>query len=134
MGIGRGYGPETEFNMDVKTRKTLATRLSSVLMDILVEGSKAAHILPTKSGVKVQASIRGPKRKLKAVAAAKAAPKVKARKTTRKGGAMLKPCPVTGIPNKHRRFSYLMPEARTPENLAKYKGAARKATLSTKAA
>ena len=35
--------------------------------------------------------------------------------------AVAKPCPVTGIPNTHRRFSYLMPEARTPENLAKYK-------------
>lgn len=32
-----------------------------------------------------------------------------------------KPCPVTGIPNTHRRFSYLMPEVRTPENLAKFK-------------
>jgi hypothetical protein len=32
-----------------------------------------------------------------------------------------KPCPVTGIPNTHLKFSYLMPEARTPENLAKYK-------------
>lgn len=32
-----------------------------------------------------------------------------------------KPCPVTGTLNTHLRFSYLMPEARTPENLAKYK-------------
>lgn len=43
----------------------------------------------------------------------------------KKIGAELKPCPVTGILNKHRRFSYLMPEARTPENLAKFKGAAK---------
>jgi hypothetical protein len=28
---------------------------------------------------------------------------------------------VTGVLNTHRRFSYLMPEARTPENLAKFK-------------
>ena len=35
--------------------------------------------------------------------------------------AQAKPCPVTGVLNTHRRFSYLMPEARTPENLAKYK-------------
>jgi hypothetical protein len=34
-----------------------------------------------------------------------------------------KPCPVTGIPNKHLRYSYLMPEARTPENLAKFRKA-----------
>lgn len=32
-----------------------------------------------------------------------------------------KPCPVTGVLNTHRRFSYLMPEARTPENLKKFK-------------
>lgn len=32
-----------------------------------------------------------------------------------------KPCPVTGVMNVHRRYSYLMPEARTPENLAKFK-------------
>jgi len=31
------------------------------------------------------------------------------------------PCPVTGIPNKHRRFSYLMPEVRTAENLRRFR-------------
>lgn len=36
-------------------------------------------------------------------------------------GAEMKPCPVTGIPNRHRRFSYLMPEVRTAENLMKFK-------------
>ena len=35
--------------------------------------------------------------------------------------AQSKPCPVTGVLNTHRRFSYLMPEVRTPENLAKFK-------------
>jgi hypothetical protein len=35
--------------------------------------------------------------------------------------AQAKPCPVTGVMNTHRRFSYLMPEVRTPENLAKFK-------------
>jgi hypothetical protein len=46
-----------------------------------------------------------------------------AKKTGPKEGskAQAKPCPVTGVLNTHRRFSYLMPEARTPENLAKYK-------------
>jgi hypothetical protein len=39
----------------------------------------------------------------------------------RSPNSILKPCPVTGVPNKHRRFSYLMPEARTPENLIKYR-------------
>lgn len=40
--------------------------------------------------------------------------------------AEMKPCPVTGIPNTHRRFSYLMPEARTAANLRKYKGWSRR--------
>lgn len=46
-----------------------------------------------------------------------------AKKTGPKEGtkATAKPCPVTGVLNTHRRFSYLMPEVRTPENLAKYK-------------
>lgn len=35
--------------------------------------------------------------------------------------AQAKPCPVTGVLNTHRRFSYLMPEVRTPENLKKFK-------------
>lgn len=37
-----------------------------------------------------------------------------------------KPCPVTGKLNRHRRFSYLMPEVRTPENLVKFRRAAGK--------
>jgi len=41
------------------------------------------------------------------------------------GKGVQKPCPVTGVPNSYRRFSYLMPEARTPENLAKFKGGAK---------
>lgn len=40
--------------------------------------------------------------------------------------AEMKPCPVTGIPNTHRRFSYLMPEVRTAANLRKYKGWSRR--------
>ena len=36
--------------------------------------------------------------------------------------AELVPCPVTGEPNKARRFSYLMPDYRTKENLRKYRG------------
>jgi len=31
------------------------------------------------------------------------------------------PCPVTGILNKNRRFSYLMPEVRTAENLRRFR-------------
>lgn len=40
--------------------------------------------------------------------------------------AELVPCPVTGEANKGRRFSYLMPEARTAENLKKFRGWHRK--------
>lgn len=48
---------------------------------------------------------------------------VRTEKKPRKGGgAEALPCPVTGILNKHRRFSYLMPEARTAANLKKYRG------------
>lgn len=36
--------------------------------------------------------------------------------------AELRPCPVSGVLNSARRYSYLMPEHRTPENLAKYRG------------
>lgn len=42
------------------------------------------------------------------------------------GKAEMKPCPVTGILNTHRRFSYLMPEVRTAANLKKFKGWAKK--------
>lgn len=62
-------------------------------------------------------------KKAKSAKAVKAVAK-KARKSTQ---AAMKPCPVTGVLNKHRRFSYLMPEVRTPENLAKFKGAAKAA-------
>ena len=39
--------------------------------------------------------------------------------------AALKPCPVCGTPNKARRFSYLCDSHRSPENLSKFKGAAK---------
>lgn len=51
-------------------------------------------------------------------------------KKSRKGGVEALPCPVTGVLNKHRRFSYLMPEARTPANLKKYRGWAKKNRVS----
>lgn len=37
-----------------------------------------------------------------------------------------RPCPVTGVPNTFRRYSYLMPEVRTAANLKKYKGWAKR--------
>jgi len=43
-----------------------------------------------------------------------------------------KPCPVTGVMNTHRRYSYLMPEVRTAENLAKFKKKILPAKKSTK--
>jgi hypothetical protein len=41
--------------------------------------------------------------------------------------AAAKPCPICGTPNKGRRFSYLCENHRSAENLAKFKGATRKA-------
>lgn len=61
---------------------------------------------------------------------AKAA-KVKAAKAKPEGKAEMKACPVTGILNTHRRFSYLMPEVRTAANLKKYKGWAKKQPQTT---
>lgn len=40
--------------------------------------------------------------------------------------ADMKPCPLSGTMNAGRRFSYLMPEYRTPENLKKFRGWHRK--------
>lgn len=48
--------------------------------------------------------------------------------------AAAKPCPVCGTPNKGRRFSYLCESHRTAENLAKFKGASRKAAPAAPAA
>lgn len=131
MGMGRGYGPAAESDMDKRKSKELVRRLSDVLFEILAEGAPAAketvaskkkpgrksHLIPVLS-------LKAKSVKVKAKAKGKA--KGKARKASRAGGAELKPCPVTGILNKHRRFSYLMPEARTAENLAKFKGASKK--------
>lgn len=58
-------------------------------------------------------------------------PKAKAAKSG--AGAQAKPCPVTGILNTHRRFSYLMPEVRTEENLKKFKGWASKSSAAASA-
>jgi len=46
---------------------------------------------------------------------------VEPKKRKKRGPLTEKPCPVTGILNKHLRYSYLMPEVRTPENIAKYR-------------
>lgn len=46
---------------------------------------------------------------------------VKQRGPEKGSKAQAKPCPVTGVLNTHRRFSYLMPEVRTPGNLKKFK-------------
>jgi hypothetical protein len=62
------------------------------------------------------------------------APKAKAQKAKAEGKAEMKPCPVTGVMNTHRRFSYLMPEVRTAANLKKYKGWAKKQPQATEQA
>lgn len=50
------------------------------------------------------------------------APKAKKRGPAKGSKAEARPCPVTGILNTHRRFSYLMPEVRTKTNLRLYRG------------
>jgi hypothetical protein len=60
-------------------------------------------------------------------------PLIELTKSSNGAAGLLKPCPVTGIMNSHRRFSYLMPEARTAENLAKYRSDHKKALLSKSA-
>lgn len=62
-------------------------------------------------------------------------PLVKLTKSHSGAPGLLRACPVTGVMNSHRRFSYLMPEARTPANLAKYSAKQKKlaAKASTKA-
>lgn len=94
--------------MTAKSKKVLAQRLASVLVDILTMQEE----LP------------------KAAVARRTAPRLlteglPVRSNSKALKGMLKPCPVTGVLNSHRRFSYLMPEVRTPENLAKFKGAAK---------
>lgn len=49
----------------------------------------------------------------------------------KKDKAVAMPCPVTGVMNTHRRFSYLMPEARTPANLKKYRGWSKNSRLAS---
>jgi hypothetical protein len=62
------------------------------------------------------------------VAVTKANPRTKVKVVRGKRGpkkglkATPRPCPVTGILNTYRRFSYLVPEVRTAANLKKYKG------------
>lgn len=53
------------------------------------------------------------------------APTLRLKKPNPRAGipAELKPCPICGEPNKARRFSYLCENDRTPENLAKFRGA-----------
>ena len=88
---------------------------------------KAGKAVKTKTTKAVKAAPKTRKpattpKKAASGASSTAAPAAGKRRGPKPGiAAALKPCPVTGIPNKHRRFSYLMPEARTPENLEKYR-------------
>lgn len=105
--------------MDTKKRQKLIRTLTDALYELF-----ATEVSETVT--------KAPKIAKAAKAAAKPVLKSVPAKTGKKSPgpkkgakAPQKPCPVTGILNTHRRYSYLMPEARTPENLAKYKGASK---------
>lgn len=77
------------------------TSLTSVInAEVRRQVSAIVREMPDVSAPVVEHNQRGPKK------GSKAEPK---------------PCPVTGVLNTHRRFSYLMPEVRTAENLAAFK-------------
>ena len=106
--------------MDAKKKAKLIRTLTDTLYELLTIEPVAEK--PPKSIVARTAS----KAHGKVVKAQKKTKVVKAKRGPKKGGkAQPKPCPVTGTLNTYRRFSYLMPEARTPENLAKFKGASK---------
>lgn len=116
---------------DVDTKLTEATNaIAALLMETVKAAIAQADIgavnanpaSPTRKTV-TKATFKAPR--------AKTAAKAKAAKAD--GKAEMKPCPVTGILNTHRRFSYLMPEVRTAANLKKFKGWAKKQPTETAA-
>lgn len=115
----------------MKTKNAVDAKLTeatNAIAALLMETVKAA-IAQADIGA-VNANPASPARKTVTKATfkaprAKTATKAKAVKVV-DGKAEMKPCPVTGILNTHRRFSYLMPEVRTAANLKKFKGWAKK--------
>lgn len=102
--------------MDAKKKQKLIRTLTDALYELFAAdvGETAAKTLKTA--------------KVAAKPVLKSVPAKTGKKSPgpKKGAkAPKKPCPVTGVLNTHRRFSYLMPEVRTAENLAKYKGASK---------
>lgn len=100
---------------------------AQALADAFIQFSLALRdsdiaVASTERKTVTKATIKPPRAKAEKVA--KAPKAAKAKKAA--GGAEMKPCPVTGVMNTHRRFSYLMPEVRTAANLKKYKGWAKK--------
>jgi hypothetical protein len=111
--------------MDAKKKAKLIRTLTDTLYELLTIEPVAAEKPPksivartaNKAHGKVLVTKADPRTKVKIV---------RGKRGPKKGGkAQPKPCPVTGTLNTYRRFSYLMPEVRTPENLAKFKGASK---------
>jgi hypothetical protein len=110
------FAAELEAAVTARVNDEFAARFDDFRSRILGGATGSTRAL-VAAGAKAAKSAKAPK----ASKAAKAD-----RRGPKKGGkAVAKPCPVTGVLNTHRRFSYLMPEVRTPENLAKFKGAAK---------
>jgi hypothetical protein len=107
--------------MDAKKKAKLIRTLTDTLYELLTIEPVVAEKPPKSIVARTASKAHG-----KVVKAQKKAKVVKAKRGPKKGGkAQPKPCPVTGTLNTYRRFSYLMPEVRTPENLAKFKGASK---------
>lgn len=92
---------EIEEAVTRRVNEEFANRFDELREDILKGSARAPSV--SRRGAASRSTVR-------------AAP----RRTLRK--AEMRPCPVTGILNSARRYSYLMPEHRTKENLEKYRG------------
>lgn len=105
--------------MDAKKKAKLIRTLTDALYELFATDVGSVQTAATKEPKAQTKGRRGKKPVLKAV---ETKPVKKTRGPKKGVKAPQKPCPVTGVLNTHRRFSYLMPEVRTPENLAKFKG------------
>lgn len=116
------------------TADTKLTEATNAIAALLMETVKAAIAQADIGAVTTSSTAPARKTVTKATFKPAKAKKAAAPKTKAEGKAEMKPCPVTGVMNTHRRFSYLMPEVRTAANLKKYRGWAKKQAATTEAA
>ena len=121
--------------MKTNTRiKAAAEQLSNAFIQFsLALRDEGVSAVPSKQSARKTAS-KPVQARVKRAVASKRVVKVVGKRASKKAAlasskAQMKPCPVTGILNTHRRFSYLMPEVRTAANLKKFKGWASKGAI-----